>query len=122
MSTNVPTNIWRRTSGNGELSVTEANLITDDGKQFITLNGVELIVLSGSYSPIPDSEWEVDEIVPTSVWRKTSGLDESVLDGQNSVIDPQGNFLVDTTGNQVVDTGIDMNVTPDSIWTEDDAI
>lgn len=60
--------------------------------------------------------------VPVTVWRKTDGLDENVFGGPYDIADPQGDHLVDTVGNQIVDTGIEMNVTPTTIWSENDSL
>lgn len=122
MSVNVPTNSWRRTSGNGELGTTDESLITLSDLQLITLGGLELFALPGTYTPVPATIWNKDDPTPASVWRKTSGLDESVADGPNNIDDPQNNLLVDPQGNYVVDTGIEMNVTPQTEWMQDDSI
>lgn len=122
MSVNVPTTEWRRTSGNGELATTDATLVTDSGLQLITLSGDSLIALFGSYTPIPASTWAIVEPTPISVWQKTSGNTESVFDGPSDIDDTLGNLLVDTVSNNIVDTGIDMNITPESVWTENDGV
>lgn len=120
MSKNVPVSEWRRTSGNGELATTDTTLVTDSGLQLITLSGLNLIALSGSYTAIPTTNWGKIEVVPSSVWRKTSGNDDSVFDGPDDIVDTVGVFLVDTVGNNIVDTGIDMNVIPQTEWEQDD--
>ena len=121
MSKNVPASVWRRTSGNGELATASGDLVTLSGLNLVTLSGEQLVILGGSYTPIPATVWATVETKPASVWRKTSGLNENTYDGPNDIADPQGNLLVDTVGNNVVDTGIDMNIIPDTVWTEDDS-
>lgn len=60
--------------------------------------------------------------VPPTVWRKTNGLDENQYTGLTFIVDPQANFLVDPNGDFVIDTGIQMNVTPATVWVENDGI
>lgn len=60
--------------------------------------------------------------IPATTWRKTSGLNESVSDGPNNIVDTLGNFLVDPSGNQIVDTGIAMPLIPATTWTENDSL
>lgn len=122
MATNVPVTDWRRTSGNGELGSTSATLVTDSDEQIVTLSGLSLIALPGSYTPVPASDWATVETVPASTWRTTTGLNESTSDGPFDISDPQGDLLVDTLGNQVVDTGVTMDIIPASDWEEDDSI
>jgi len=123
MSVNVPTNVWRRTSGNGELGTTDLTLTTLNDDQLVTLSGLLLIALPGSYTATPASEWSNGtETLPASVWRTTSGNNDSAADGPSDLVDTAGDFIVDTSGDQVIDTGITMDIIPDTIWEEDNSI
>lgn len=60
--------------------------------------------------------------IPVTVWRKTSGNNDSVFDGPNFIVDTLGDFLVDPSGNFLVDTGIVMPIIPTTTWREDDSL
>lgn len=60
-------------------------------------------------------------MLPTTVWRTTSGNNENVFDGPNDIVDTAGNNLVDTLGNQIVDTGISMPIIPKTDWVENES-
>ena len=122
MSVNVPTNQWRRTSGNGELGETSGNLTTLSGNQLVTLSGNDLVVLFGSYEPVPATEWANSDPAPATEWRPTDGLSEFESGDPSDIVDPLGNNLVDTLGNQIVDTGVTETMIPATEWEEDDSL
>ena len=58
MPTNVPVTIWRPTNGNSEMGQSDSeNITTISGLFFTALNGNELIVAPGSYTPKPATVW-----------------------------------------------------------------
>lgn len=59
---------------------------------------------------------------PATIWRATSGNNDSVSYGPDFIVDTAGNLLVDPQGNFVIDTGITMPLIPATIWEEDDSI
>lgn len=68
MAKSTPATDWRRTSGNGELGAANGFLTTDSGNQITTLSVLNLALLSGSYTPIPATEWDNTETVPATIW------------------------------------------------------
>jgi len=122
MSVNVPDTNWRRTSGNGEIGSTEASITTLSGEQLITLGGLSLIVLPGSYAPVPVTEWEPTDPLPISEWRPTDGLSDYGSEGISNIVDTSGDYLIDTTGDFIVDTGVTETEIPKSEWTENDGV
>lgn len=61
-------------------------------------------------------------ILQPTVWRETDGNYESVSTGLNFIVDTLGNFIVDTVGNFIIDTGVEMIVTPATVWTDNEGI
>lgn len=58
MATNVPVTIWRPTDGNAEMGQSDSeNITTLSGLNITALNGDELIVAPGSYTPKPATVW-----------------------------------------------------------------
>jgi hypothetical protein len=122
MSVDVPTSIWRRTSGNGELGETSDNLVTLSSLQIVTLAGSDLVVLAGSYTPVPATEWVADDPVPVSIWQPTCTEDEFTDGDVYDIADSSGDLLVDTTGDSIVDTGVVQTPLAATDWAEDDSI
>lgn len=58
---------------------------------------------------------------PLSIWQPTSGNGEAVTVGVANLVDNTLATLVDTTGALLVSTGSDFNLTPLSVWTQDDS-
>lgn len=60
--------------------------------------------------------------VPVTIWRKTNGMNDSIATGALYIVDTLDAYLVDPQGSYVVDTGLRMDVTPVTVWTEDDSV
>jgi len=59
---------------------------------------------------------------PVTIWRTTSGNNESESYTAANIADPLGNLLIDPQSNFVVDTGLVMPLIPATVWTEDNSI
>lgn len=60
--------------------------------------------------------------VPQTVWQPTDGLSEFGNETPNNIVDNLSNYLVDPSGNFIVDTGVIQTLIPSTIWEENDAI
>ena len=123
MPKNVPVSIWRIPNRTAELgSDGELPITTQAGDILLTQNGDIIVTQPGTEFAEPASTWATVEITPASQWRTTLGNTDSDTTGVYFIVDTVGDFLVDPQGNFVIDTGLIMDNTPDSIWSEDDSI
>lgn len=62
MSTNLPATLWRPTDGYDEMGQSDSGDITTlSGLGITALSGIQLIVLPGSYTPLPATGWSEDD-------------------------------------------------------------
>ncbi len=109
-----PATQWFNPNRNGTYAIgTSSNLVTNAGDFLVTNAGDFLITNSVTITPQAPSAWTVSSKNDTA-WIKLSSTSGTVY----SIADPSANLLNDPSGNSVVDTGVGINVTPATAWTE----
>lgn len=64
MSVDVPVTIWRPTDGNSEMGQSDnGNIVTLSGVLITVLNGSQLVIDSGTSTPVPATIWEQDDSI-----------------------------------------------------------
>lgn len=109
LTTQIPSTIWL----NNGIYIT--GVIEDEMAEWI---------LSEMADPIEAEDSETVDLdnLPSNEWRPTDGNSEFSNIGSSNIVDTLGNFLIDPDDDFVIDTGVETDLIPSSIWEENDSI